>query len=141
TAVEFSARAGLPPTQTCIGCHGEGQILSQSPRLAPMRESWKSGLPIPWVNVHRLPDYVYFNHAAHVNRGVDCLSCHGNVAGMGVVREVQPLTMAWCLQCHRQPEKFLRPSTDAALNCPFSIAAPASVSGVSPPVSCGGCHR
>ena len=139
TAAEFSARAGLPSTQTCIGCHGEGQILSQSPRLAPVRESWSSGLPIPWVGVHQLADYVYFNHAAHVNRGVNCTSCHGNMAEMEVVREVQPLTMAWCLQCHRQPEKFLT----ADPNCPFSTARPPSISGMgmSPPVSCGGCHR
>jgi cytochrome c7-like protein len=137
TSAEVSARAGLPSTQTCIGCHGEGRILSGSPRLAPVLESWNSRLPIPWVQVHQLPDYVYFNHAAHVHRGVDCVSCHGNVGQMEAVRDVKPLTMAWCLQCHRDPEKFLYPPERSLDVCPF----PQKEGKLSPPVSCGGCHR
>ncbi len=141
-SVEVAARADLPVTQTCIGCHGEGRILSHSPRLAPVRESWRSGLPIPWVRVHQLPDYVYFNHAAHVHRGVGCASCHGNVGEMETVREVKPLTMAWCLQCHRQPEKFLSLPGQGPL-CPSLQGSTEMIlkSSLGPPVSCGGCHR
>lgn len=148
TAVEVSAGAGIPSTQTCVACHGEGRILSESARLAPVRESWKTGLPIPWVRVHRLPDYVYFHHAVHVQRGVSCTSCHGNVAGMEAVRAVKPLTMGWCLQCHRQPEKFLSFSNEIFRVSPQPQGSGGgegvilkSLPGCQPSVSCGACHR
>lgn len=105
--VENAGFAAIPPTETCMNCHTN--IHPTSPKLAPVRESWKTGKPIDWVKVHDLPDYVFFNHAAHVNAGVSCVSCHGQVNHMEVVYQAQPLNMAWCLECHRSPEKHLRP--------------------------------
>lgn len=107
TTVEQAAFAALPPTQTCLNCHQ--QIRKESPKLLPVRESYATGKPVPWVKVHDLPDYVYFNHSAHVTRGIGCVSCHGRVDKMEVVQQTQPLSMAWCLGCHRQPEQHLRP--------------------------------
>jgi hypothetical protein len=148
--VEVAGHANLPSTQTCINCHGEGRILANSPRLAPVRESWKSGQPIPWVQVHRLPDYAYFNHAAHVNRGVGCASCHGRVGGMTQIYEDQSLSMKWCLDCHRSPERYLRPPSEV-FNTDWQAGSPDRQLGlgtklkqdwnVNPPLTCGGCHR
>jgi len=107
TSVEVSARAGLPPTQTCMNCHS--QIFADSPYLEPVRASWRDNKPIQWRKVHDLPDYVYFNHSAHVNKGVGCSTCHGDVAQMALVYQVAPLKMEWCLNCHFAPEKNLRP--------------------------------
>jgi hypothetical protein len=107
TTVETADFAALPPTQTCMNCHTK--IKADSPRLQLVRDSNQSGTPVEWVKVHDLPDYVYFNHAAHVNKGVSCVSCHGRVDKMEVVHQVQPLSMGWCLECHRAPEKNLRP--------------------------------
>lgn len=107
TTVEQAAFAALPPTQTCLNCHQ--QIRKESPKLLPVRESYATGKPVPWVKVHDLPDYVYFNHSAHVTRGIGCVSCHGRVDKMEVVQQAEPLSMAWCLDCHRRPEQHLRP--------------------------------
>lgn len=118
TTVEDSAHAAVPPTQTCINCHSPADangnvattaIHTKSPKLVEVHQSYASGRPILWNKVHDLPDYAYFNHAAHVRRGVSCVSCHGRVDQMEVVRQVEPLSMAWCLKCHREPEKHLRP--------------------------------
>ncbi len=105
--VENSSFAAIPPTDTCINCH-KG-IRPNSEKLKPMWESFNSGKPIPWVKVHDLPDYVYFNHSAHVGSGVSCVECHGQVNHMEVVAQVKPLNMGWCLECHRGPETYLRP--------------------------------
>lgn len=102
-----SKHANIPSTQTCMNCHN--QIKTDSEKLAPVRESWETGMPIEWVRVHMLPDYAYFNHAAHVNLGVGCESCHGRVDRMEVVYQAEPLSMGWCLDCHREPEKYIRP--------------------------------
>jgi hypothetical protein len=107
TTVEKAAFAAIPPTQTCMNCHTS--VHAKSEKLKPERESWETGKPIEWVKVHDLPDYAYFNHAAHVSKGVGCASCHGRVDQMAVVTQVQPLSMSWCLDCHRAPEKHLRP--------------------------------
>ena len=107
TTVEVAAHAAVPPTQTCMNCHAK--IRSESPKLLLVRESYATGLPVPWVRVHDLPDYVYFNHSAHVRRGVGCVECHGRVDTMEVVTQVQRLSMGWCLDCHRSPESHLRP--------------------------------
>jgi Cytochrome c7 and related cytochrome c len=107
SAVEASAAASVPPTQTCMTCHS--QIKTDSPALAPVRESWQSGVPVAWNRVHDLADFVFFNHSIHVAKGVGCSTCHGNIAEMAKVEQVQPLTMGWCLQCHRNPEQYLRP--------------------------------
>ena len=105
--VEKSSFANLPTTQTCMNCHN--QIKKDSAQLAPLRESWETGKPVEWVQVHELGDFVFFDHSVHVNRGVSCLSCHGQVNEMKVVRDVKPLSMAWCLECHKAPEHYLRP--------------------------------
>lgn len=110
TSVEASARAGLPPTQTCMNCHS--QIFADSPYLEPVRASWRNMQPIAWVKVHDLPDFVYFNHSAHVAKGVGCSTCHGDVERMALVYQVAPLTMQWCLDCHSAPEQHLRPRAE-----------------------------
>ena len=107
TAVETSATAGIPPTKTCMNCHA--QILASSPYLEPVRASYANDVSIQWVKVHDLPDYVYFNHSIHVNKGVGCTTCHGRVDQMPLMWTVNTLQMEWCLDCHRTPEKYLRP--------------------------------
>src|SRR5438309_1330558 len=107
TSVEKSAFAGVPPTETCMTCHS--QIWTDSPLLAPVRESYLTGRPIQWARVHDLPDFVYFNHSIHIKQGVSCVSCHGRVDEMPITRKKQALSMRWCLSCHRNPEKNMRP--------------------------------
>ena len=107
TTVENASFAAIPPTQVCMNCHTA--IYKDSPRLAPIRESWATGKPMIWIKIHDLPDYAYFNHAAHVSHGVGCVSCHGRIDHMDVVQQVSPLSMGWCLDCHREPERVLRP--------------------------------
>lgn len=105
--VERTAKAAIPPTQTCMNCHK--MIRTKSEKLTPVFESYATGMPVPWVRVHDLPDYVFFNHSIHVDRGVPCVACHGRIDTMETVRQVKPLNMGWCLDCHRAPEKYLRP--------------------------------
>jgi hypothetical protein len=107
TSVETSSFAGIPPTSTCMNCHS--QIWTNAEMLAPVRESFQSGRPIIWSRVHRLPDYVHFDHSIHVSKGIGCASCHGPIDRMNLVYQASPLTMEWCLECHRAPEKFIRP--------------------------------
>ncbi len=106
-AVEKSWYSNIPASSTCMNCHS--QVLKDDPRLALVRESAQTGRPIPWVQIHRLPDFVYFNHSVHVNRGVSCVECHGQINQMDEVSEVQPLSMYFCLNCHRHPASFVRP--------------------------------
>ena len=107
TSVETSSFAGLPPTATCMNCHS--QIWSGSDVLKPVRDSYQSGAPISWTRVHNLADFVYFDHSIHVNKGVGCATCHGPVDRMPLMWQEQSLQMEWCLDCHRAPERFLRP--------------------------------
>ena len=107
TSVETSGFAGIPPTETCMSCHS--QIWSESPMLEPVRVSMRTNEPIRWNRVHELPDYAYFNHAIHVQKGIGCSSCHGRVDLMPLTWKDQPLTMEWCLGCHREPEAHIRP--------------------------------
>ena len=109
TSVEKSAYAGMPPTQTCMSCHS--QLWSDSPELAPVRASYVSGEPIKWQRVHDMPDFVYFNHSIHIKKGIGCESCHGRVDQAPLMKKVNTMTMAWCLDCHRHPEKYIRPKT------------------------------
>jgi hypothetical protein len=116
TTVEETGHAAVPPTQTCMNCHSRKYgVLKESAKLRLVREAYygserqPAGLPVPWVRVHDLPDYVYFNHSAHVTRGVGCVSCHGRVDRMEVVYQAEPLSMSWCLDCHRDPRPNLRP--------------------------------
>lgn len=130
TTVNEAAFAAVPPTQTCVACHGAapanaepklpGQgvglaVKSNSTKLAAVYESVQSGKPIEWVKVHDLADYAYFNHAAHVTKGVACVTCHGRVDQMGEegVHQVSNLSMSWCIECHRAPEEHLRPADQA----------------------------
>lgn len=105
-SAELSASAGIPSTDVCMGCHA--QIWNQSPLLEPVRRSYFTGLPIPWNRVHELPDHVHFHHAAHVQRGIGCVVCHGRVDLMPRVYKHAPLVMGWCLDCHRNPKAYLR---------------------------------
>ncbi len=105
SGVEKSAYAGIPPTETCMTCHS--QLYTDQAMLAPVRHSLTDNKPIAWNRVHDLPDFVYFNHSIHVNKGIGCTACHGNVAEMQLTWQNQTLYMAWCLQCHRHPEKFI----------------------------------
>ncbi len=107
TSVEKSSFAGIPPTDTCMTCHS--QIWTNSPLLAPVRESFRTGRSLVWRRVHDLPDFVYFNHSIHINKGISCVSCHGRVDTMPITRKVQTLSMRWCLDCHRNPQKNIRP--------------------------------
>jgi len=145
-SVEKSAFAAIPPTEVCMNCHV--RVKPQSPQLQPVRDSYARGEPIPWVKVHRLPDFVYFNHQAHVTAGVSCVSCHGRVDQMIEVKQVEPLSMAWCLDCHRNPAPKIRPvelvtkldwqpDRDAAEIGREIIRA----KGIEPPLNCSGCHR
>nr|WP_306228992.1 cytochrome c3 family protein [Aurantimonas sp. CSK15Z-1] len=107
-SVEKAASAGMPSTHVCMTCHS--QIWTNAPMLAPVRESLADDKPLHWTRVNDLPDYVYFDHSVHVNNGVGCSTCHGPVDTMPLMRQAAPLTMGWCLDCHRSPEKFVRPT-------------------------------
>jgi hypothetical protein len=110
TSVETSASAGMPPTQTCMTCHS--QIWVKSPMLEPVRSSYRDDKSIEWVRVNAVPDFVYFNHSIHVNKGVGCTTCHGPVADMPLTWRANTLQMSWCLDCHRNPEKYVRPKSE-----------------------------
>src|SRR5213082_28702 len=108
TSVESSSFAGIPATEICMTCHS--QVWKDAPVLQPVRESWQTGRPLKWIRVHDLPDYVYFDHSIHLNKGVGCATCHGQVNEMPLTWKTRDLQMRWCLECHRQPERFLRPA-------------------------------
>ena len=110
TSVEKTSFAGIPPTQTCMTCHS--QIWTNASMLEPVRESYRTDKSISWIRVNALPDYVYFNHSIHVAKGVGCTTCHGQVAEMPLTYKANTLYMGWCLDCHRQPEKYLRPKSE-----------------------------
>lgn len=151
--VEESTWANLPPTQTCMNCHA--QIQRESLALLPVRQSWATGVPIAWVKVNHLPDYAHFPHNAHVAVGVGCETCHGRVDQMEVLTLVSPLSMSWCLDCHRNPEEHLR---DPALVTEMGYAeavradeatfrayveenrARIAAEGIKPPETCSACH-
>jgi hypothetical protein len=107
TSVEVSPSAGIPPTKTCINCHS--QIWNTSPYLEPVRASFREDKPLNWTRVHDLPDFVYFNHSIHVRKGVGCETCHGRVDRMPLMVQKSSLQMEWCLDCHRDPAKYVRP--------------------------------
>ena len=107
TSVEESSFAGLPPTATCMSCHS--QIWLNSPMLEPVRASYRNDKAIEWVRVYALPDFVYFNHSIHVSKGVGCTTCHGPIGDMPLTWRAASLQMEWCMDCHRQPEKYVRP--------------------------------
>ena len=148
--VEVAAHSNVPNSQVCMNCHS--QVQKDNPKLAALRASWDSNnLPVNWVQIHKTPDYVYFNHSVHVNRGVSCVSCHGRIDKVEVVAQEKPLSMGWCLDCHRAPETALRPQKDV-----FNLGwqPPAGMTQheiglkikneakINPPdTNCWGCHR
>lgn len=146
--VETSGFANLPTAQTCMNCHS--QIKTASPLLAAVRHSYETGEPVPWVQIHKVPDYVYFNHAIHIARGVSCIECHGPINRMDVVAENKSLSMGFCLNCHRDPAPHLRPLSEVT-NLDWHAASPEAQRAlgnsfvhdwhVNPPTSCSGCHR
>jgi Outer membrane cytochrome MtrC/MtrF-like, domains II/IV len=149
TTVETAASAGMPATKTCMNCHS--QLFATSPYLEPVRESWRSGKPIKWTRVHDLPDFAYFNHSIHVNKGVGCSTCHGRVDLMPLMWNVESLNMEWCLQCHRNPEGVLRERRDIT-NMEWTppanqaqegkrLAAQYNIQPTSVLTSCSTCHR
>jgi hypothetical protein len=137
TGVERSAHATIPPTETCMNCHAA--IHPTSEKLEVVRRSYRSGMSIPWIRVHDLPDYTFFDHSAHVNRGVGCVECHGRVDKMEVVEQVEPLNMGWCLDCHRNPESRLRPVAEVT-NMTWSSEQTTHLE-VAPSEDCSRCHR
>lgn len=108
--VEQAAFAAVPPNQTCMNCHSNLDLGERQRRLQPLFDSWEQKSTLAWVKVHMLPDYAYFNHAVHLNAGVGCSSCHGRIDQMEVVYQAEPLSMSWCLDCHRNPGPHLRPA-------------------------------
>ncbi len=129
TSVEVSNFAGIPPTATCMNCHR--QIWTGAPLLEPVRESFRTGKSLVWTRVNDLPDFVYFNHSIHINKGVGCNTCHGPVDRMPLMYNYASLQMEWCLDCHRAPEKYLRPR-DQVFNMeykPPTNTAPVTVDG------------
>jgi len=145
--VERSFEAMIPPTQTCMGCHS--QIRTDSARLQPVRDSWESGEPIEWVRVHNIPDHAYFDHSVHLSAGVGCVSCHGRVDRAEVVQVEEPLSMGWCLDCHRNPEEHLRPTSRITdMDWTQEQATEEERAEIAllldravPPENCSGCHR
>lgn len=146
SAVEESAVAGIPPTKTCMNCHS--QIWAASPYLEPVRASYRNDQSIQWVKVHDLPDFVYFNHSIHVSKGVGCTTCHGQVDQMPLMWTVNTLQMEWCLNCHRNPELYLRPR-EAVFRVDYQPPADQLALGlklvedyqVKRLTSCSTCHR
>lgn len=142
--VEKAAHASTPPSETCMNCHA--RVRTTSPKLELLRESFKADEPVEWTKVHDLPDYVYFNHSAHVTRGVGCVTCHGRVDQMEEVFQKNSLSMGWCLDCHRNPEPNLRPPSEVTN---MTYKQPSESFGkefreknhLNPPTDCSGCHR
>ncbi|MGH9868702.1 MAG: cytochrome c3 family protein [Candidatus Polarisedimenticolia bacterium] len=146
TSVETSSFAGIPPTQTCMTCHS--QIWTEAPVLEPVRASWRENAPLRWTRVNDLPDFVYFNHSIHIHKGIGCASCHGQVDQMPLMYQEHPLLMEWCLDCHRHPEKFVRPREEI-FNMEYLPPADQAELGsrlvreydVRPSTDCSRCHR
>jgi hypothetical protein len=154
--VEMAAHAAIPATEICTKCHGaaasDGSVATASvhptsPKLLAVRESQATGEPIEWARIHDLPDFAYFDHSAHVNRGVGCVSCHGRVDKMEQVYQAKPLSMSWCLDCHRNPEPRLRPPeriTDMEWAPEDAEKVGAEIRqqlNINPSTNCSTCHR
>jgi len=146
TSVEKSSSAGIPPTHTCMSCHS--QIWTEAPILEPVRESYRNSRPLEWLRIHDLPDFAYFNHSIHIKKGIGCTTCHGQVDQMPLMRQANPMFMSWCLECHRAPEKFIRPR-DEVFNSEWRLPADQLEMGqtlvqeykVKPNDNCSTCHR
>jgi len=143
--VEKSSAAGVPPTQICMNCHNN--ILVKSDKIKILVNSIQSNVPIEWVRVHKLPDYVYFDHSVHIHSGIGCISCHGEVNKMDRIKQVKPLSMSWCLDCHKNPALHVRPMDKITEMCfddnnTWNFNAYENSVNFHPPViGCSGCHR
>ncbi len=146
TQVETGAHATIPPVETCMNCHKI--VKKDSPHIIKLREAFATDTPIEWVKVHNTPDYAYFDHSRHVNSGVSCLECHGRIDQMEVVRQVEPLSMSWCLDCHRDPAKHIRPK-DKVTDLSWKPSEDPEEMGkrlvelyhINPREDCSTCHR
>jgi hypothetical protein len=149
TSVEESSFANIPPTKTCMNCHS--QIWATAPILEPVRASFRDNTPLRWTRVHDLPDFVYFNHSIHVAKGVGCATCHGRVDQMPLVYQKTSLQMSWCLDCHRNPDQYVRPK-DQIYNMAWErpandpglgarLVQEYKIAGVDQLTSCSTCHR
>jgi hypothetical protein len=148
--VEVGPRAAVPPTSTCMNCH-QSLIKPESKKLAKVMTSFNKNEPIEWVRVHMLPDYAYFDHSVHLAAGVGCVTCHGRIDQMEVVRQSKPLSMGWCLDCHRDPKPNLRPRSEVTNMSYDAAGAKYDMTKdperarrghkVTPPEHCSGCHR
>ncbi len=146
TSVDKASFAGIPPTKTCMNCHS--QLFADSPTLEPVRASYRLDTAIVWTRVNDLPDYVYFNHAVHVHKGVGCVTCHGQVQKMSLMWQEKSLQMEWCLDCHRNPERYVRPR-EAVYLVDWKPAEDQQTLGrrlvkeyeIKPRVDCSTCHR
>lgn len=149
TSVEESAFANIPPTKTCMNCHS--RIWMGAPILEPVRASMADGKPLNWVRVNDLPDFVYFNHSIHVRKGVGCATCHGRVDQMPLMYQATTLMMSWCVDCHRNPAKYVRPREEVfnmAWERPTSdpkfgedLVKQYKIAGADQLTSCSTCHR
>ncbi|HSP69602.1 MAG TPA: cytochrome c3 family protein [Bryobacteraceae bacterium] len=149
TSVEVSSFAGIPPTRTCMNCHS--MIWNQSPYLEPVRESFRTGKSLIWTRVNDLPDFVYFNHSIHVNKGIGCDTCHGKVNKMPLMYQQESLAMEWCINCHRHPEQYIRPKEEV-FNMDYQppddqealgreLTKKYNIQSVTLLTSCSTCHR
>lgn len=146
TSVENQAHANVPPTRSCMNCHL--MVNTDSDSLALIRSSFMTGEPMEWIRVYNLPDFAYFEHSPHIRAGVGCISCHGDVSKMDVVMLSEPLSMGWCLECHKNPDPYLRPVeevTNMSWKRPANhvqwLAEWKESKNLNPPIFCSGCHR
>lgn len=146
SSVEVSPVANVPPTQTCMNCHKF--IKTESEKLKMIRESWEEKKPMQWIRVHDLPDYAYFDHSIHLNVGIGCASCHGNINQLEVVKQNMPLSMSWCLDCHRNPDMHLRPVSEITNmywtppDDQMEFAEKTRMErDINPDMDCSACHR
>ena len=143
--VEDGPHATVPSTETCINCHLGTRVKGDSPKLELVRNSAVNGKPIEWIKVHLLPDFVYFDHSVHVSAGVGCVSCHGRIDRMEIVRQEEPLSMSWCLECHMAPQDHLRPVSEVTNmgyeHQPEVAARLVAEKNINPPIHCSACHR
>jgi hypothetical protein len=146
TSVETSSFAGIPPTKTCMNCHS--QIWQSAPILEPVRASFREDQPMTWVRVHDLPDFVYFNHSIHVKKGMGCETCHGRIDQMPLTKQQNSLQMEWCLNCHRNPQDYVRPREEV-FTMGYRPTRPQADLGrelvakynINPSTDCSTCHR
>ena len=146
TSVETSSFAGIPPTKTCMNCHSV--LFANQAFLEPVRASFRDDKPLHWVRVHDLPDFVYFNHSIHVKKGIGCESCHGRVDQMPLMYQENTLLMEWCINCHKNPQDYVRPRSEIT-TMGYRPAVAQSVAGpqlvkeyrINPPLNCSTCHR